>query len=289
MRDGLGEPVSLEFLLPHTGRERQELLKEIDELATYHYKLKLSHENKVRRRFGRTQGQNDADAEDQATADLLQGVVQDLSFGELVQGDADDFASEASSSEDDSSSSSECDSDDESEDSDVETSEDDMLQLPAPPPRERATTFGRSQIAGKSVQKRPSVPSLASSIRRQGSSVSTKLGGPAPPRQVKPSRSLNFHTSRTRPVSPPPVPPPPIPQKYLKQLQLQKPVLPPLPPSSNGASSIEPSNNGLTHNKPLSLGKRKNVVEQLKPPELHHIPQLLPVFMAMLVPGLRPR
>ena len=65
IREGLGQPISLEFLLPHTGKERADILREVDEIARYHYKLKLAHEAKLRRRFVRTQGHQDADAEDE--------------------------------------------------------------------------------------------------------------------------------------------------------------------------------------------------------------------------------
>ncbi|CDO75602.1 hypothetical protein BN946_scf184858.g42 [Trametes cinnabarina] len=42
MRDGLGEPISLEFLLPHTGADRENVLREVDAVALYHYKLKVA-------------------------------------------------------------------------------------------------------------------------------------------------------------------------------------------------------------------------------------------------------
>ncbi len=96
MREGLGEPISLEFLLPHKGQERKDILQEVDEVARYHYKLKLAHEAKLRRRFGRTQGQNDTEAEDEAAAALVNDVVQDLTLSELMMGEAGDYAAEAS-------------------------------------------------------------------------------------------------------------------------------------------------------------------------------------------------
>ncbi|KAF7324255.1 PX-domain-containing protein [Mycena sanguinolenta] len=97
VREGLGEPISLEFLLPHTGQERQVILEEVDKIALYHYKLKVIYEDKLRRRFGRVQAsvaQNDADAEDEATKALVDGVAEEITFGELIQGDAVDLAAE---------------------------------------------------------------------------------------------------------------------------------------------------------------------------------------------------
>ena len=139
VRDGIGDQTSLEFLLPHTGQEREAIMKEIDDVALYHYKLKLAHEDKLRKRFGRTQKQSEADAEDEATAALVQGVVNDISFGALVDGEAEDLAAEASASDDssDSSSSDECDSDDGSDDDDDEDEYEsgEGVKPPPPPPK----------------------------------------------------------------------------------------------------------------------------------------------------------
>ena len=119
VREGLGDPVSLEFLLPHTGKERTDILSEVDAVALYHYKLKVAYEDKVRRRFGKIKGGNDADAEDEASLQaLVQGVVGEISFGDLVQGDAVDLAAEETDESDASSTEYETDSEsDESEDS----------------------------------------------------------------------------------------------------------------------------------------------------------------------------
>lgn len=136
VRDGIGDPTSVEFLLPHTGQDREAIMKEVDDVALYHYKLKLAHEDKLRRRFGRTQKRDDADAEDEATAALVQGVVNDISFGDLIDGDAEDLAAEVSASESSSdySSSDEYDSD---EDSDSDDSEESSVgdKPPPPPPK----------------------------------------------------------------------------------------------------------------------------------------------------------
>jgi hypothetical protein len=50
-RDGLPEPVDLEFLLPDSGPQRRAIMAEVDAVAQYHYRLKLAHEEKIRRRF----------------------------------------------------------------------------------------------------------------------------------------------------------------------------------------------------------------------------------------------
>ncbi|KAG6844898.1 hypothetical protein H0H87_002597 [Tephrocybe sp. NHM501043] len=95
VREGLGSPLSLEFILPHAGKERDDVLNEVDKVALYHYKLKVIYEGKIRRRFGRIQERSgDADIEDEVTQDLVNGVVGEIDFGELIHGDADDVAAE---------------------------------------------------------------------------------------------------------------------------------------------------------------------------------------------------
>ena len=121
VREGLGDPLSLEFLLPHTGLERTNILSEVDEVAMYHYKLKVMYEDKLRRRFGNAQGQRDVDAEDEATQTLVNNVLGEINFGELADGDALDVAAEESDEFDDEYTSSD---DDRSTDEEGTSSED---------------------------------------------------------------------------------------------------------------------------------------------------------------------
>ncbi|KAI0081790.1 hypothetical protein K474DRAFT_1694834 [Panus rudis PR-1116 ss-1] len=270
MRDGLGEPISLEFLLPHPGREREEILKEVDEVARYHYKLKLAYEAKVRRRFGRTQGQSDADAEDQAAAALVNDVVSDLSFGDLVKGDADDLAAEATDDEDDDESSDDDDDDDSSEDSsseesDTGSSESSSTEGPGPSrsrghtPMERSHTIGHSPLTPtRSARDLPVSP-----MQRAAQSLDYGSSPSRPPVQtppLRPSRSMSI------PASPKDLPPVPSSSK-------------PLPPSpfSRQDPGEETSN------------KKRKKADGPKPPELEHIPKLLPLFVEMMRPLLRPR
>ena len=55
VREGMGPPISLEFLLPASEKDRADILSEVDAMATYHYKTKVVYEDKLRRRFGRAQ------------------------------------------------------------------------------------------------------------------------------------------------------------------------------------------------------------------------------------------
>ncbi|KAJ3857420.1 hypothetical protein EV368DRAFT_30340 [Lentinula lateritia] len=164
MREGLGQPISLEFLLPHMGLERTEILAEVDKVALYHYKIKLLYENKVRRRFGRTQAQGDADAEDQVTKALVDGVVGEISFGDLVQGAADDMAAEDaeedSEDDDEDESSTEYETDSES-DSDVSEESNE----PPPPPPPKAVDLRRSRTTASQTPPPPRLMNARSGSR----------------------------------------------------------------------------------------------------------------------------
>ncbi|KIY49231.1 hypothetical protein FISHEDRAFT_29912, partial [Fistulina hepatica ATCC 64428] len=206
VREGLGRPISLEFLLPHTGRERSDVLREVDLVAQYHYKLKLVYEDKLRKRFGKAKGE--ADAEDQATQAMVDSVLAEFSFGESVQGDADDLAAEEAddeSDEDDYYSSSESDGSytTSSDETNTEGSND-----PHQTPRPRTTSYA---------------PNRADTSSRQAT--------PSTFYDVLPQRSLSLKMS-----------PKPAPQRR----------------------------------------KSRKAPETLRPPELKHIPTLLPVFTEMV-------
>jgi hypothetical protein len=47
VREGFPHPVALEFLLPHAGKEREEVMKEIDAVVEYHRKLKVAHHQRM--------------------------------------------------------------------------------------------------------------------------------------------------------------------------------------------------------------------------------------------------
>ncbi|CAK9782241.1 hypothetical protein CC85DRAFT_282255 [Cutaneotrichosporon oleaginosum] len=100
-RDGLPQPFDLEILLPHGGPERVAIMREVDELAQYHYRLKVAHEEKVRKRFAGGAG---ADQQTMEEAALVDSVLQSLSIGDTIMGSAGEIAveeSEESEGEDD--------------------------------------------------------------------------------------------------------------------------------------------------------------------------------------------
>jgi hypothetical protein len=83
-RDGLPQPIDLDFILPHSGPERIAIMAEVDAVAQYHYRLKISHEEKIRRRFDKSVDKKGEEEE----AALLDSVMASLSIGEGVVGEA---------------------------------------------------------------------------------------------------------------------------------------------------------------------------------------------------------
>ena len=259
MRDGVGDRISLEFLLPHTGPEREDIIREVDAVALYHYKLKVAYEAKLRKRFGRTQGMNDADAEDEATAQLVNGVVRDLSFGDVVEGDADDLAAQEDADEDDDSSdeyeSGSGTSSDDSEDEDSDDDDDDASEgssggseterdgtphpdrarnssqrlPPAPPPPAHSRSHTIAHPPSRRRHPSPS-PSPSQAVRR---SADAECPAPVPGRERARTVSLSSHSpvpasSRFKDLPPHPgakdLPlPPPLPsQEPRSTRQLEK-------------------------------------------------------------------
>lgn len=86
-RDGLHDKIDLEFLLPAAGEERLQILREVDAVAAYHYKLKLAYEEKVRRRF-----QKNAATDDEAA--LIDGMIASLNLNDSVVGDMEEVGEE---------------------------------------------------------------------------------------------------------------------------------------------------------------------------------------------------
>jgi hypothetical protein len=113
-RDGLPQPVDLEFLLPDSGPQRQAIMAEVDAVAQYHYRLKVAHEEKIRRRFEKGPP-GDLDVvtgiEESDEAEILDTVMSGLRIDDTAVDMIDD----------DSSSDDEDDDEDEDVDSDHES------------------------------------------------------------------------------------------------------------------------------------------------------------------------
>lgn len=268
-RDGLSsEPLSLEFLLPHATSERAAVLSEVDAVALYHYKLKVAYEERLRRRFGRTQANSDAradaDAEDAAAQALVAGVVDELSFGELMQGDALDVAAADYDSETDSGSSDESSSEGDSDTDSYETAEEDnqVANLPA-----RAKTVSHRGPVSAPAQERRS-----HDVHR----------APAAP-GVRPSRSMTFTGRTPKPKDLAPVPPVPHLARPSVPKSPRKKAFPQSPSRQQRYRSLSRPRPDEADSKVKEKARRKRQPpEPIQPPELQHIPDLLPIFVEMV-------
>jgi hypothetical protein len=298
--DGQRNRITLETLLPAGGEERARIMGEVDEVMQWHYLNKLAHEEKVRRRFGRAQGGQgmDADAEDEATQALVHSVVGEINFGELVRGDADELAAEGTDEEDEDSSEYETDSDD----SEEETTTDESLPETPPPTRLAPPTRSSSVLSPVPLARPQTIQSVA---QRQSSLSSKPLQSQLPPSPQKPptirQRTLSLRSSKSvtsfgksllhAPKDAPPVPP--LPVRFDK----------PLPPDPAGPSSAGLTRRRSTDHLPLlpaetNVGsgpnnthipppprpprKSRKVPATIHPPELKHIPTLLPILIEVV-------
>lgn len=318
VREGLGDPISLEFLLPHKGQERADILSEVDKIAQYHYKLKVLYEDKLRRRFGRAHS-NEADAEDEATQALVNGVVGEINFGDLVRGDVLDLAAE------------ETDEETTSEEEDYSSSEYESGSEEDGSEESRSSFSGKNKPETRPLPRSPLSPSYSTrpnsntnervsradphsdGFRYQSASSSrTVVQGQAAQPGPKRKRSLSLHRSKSmnfslsslsltsrRSQDVPPVPPvPPLPVISKSSYPVPSRPLPPSPPEVQdleavGPPPVPPKDLPQQHTqrqgsrskhalKPAIPEKRKAAEKTLKPPNLDHIPKLLPVFVEMV-------
>ncbi|KAF9221988.1 hypothetical protein BS17DRAFT_736513 [Gyrodon lividus] len=313
--DGEGKKITLETLLPAGGEERAKVMEEVDKVMQWHYLNKIAHEEKVRRRFLRAQGGQgavgmDADAEDEVTQALVHGVVGEINFGELVRGDADELAAEETDEEEDGDEdedSSEYETD--SDGSEEETTTDESLPGTPLLPPSRPSPPARSPSA---LVPPPFSQTIKSVAQRQPSLLSKQ--SQSPPSSHKPptirQRSLSLRSAKSMTFSgksqphgskdPPPIPP--LPARFDK----------PLPPHPAGPSAgltrMQSTDHlpslttrkgvggGSSHAPPPPLPppcpprkSKKKGPTAICPPELKHIPTLLPIFIEMMRPLLCPQ
>ncbi|KAL8276098.1 hypothetical protein RQP46_011480 [Phenoliferia psychrophenolica] len=86
VRDGLPSPVSLEYLLPHAGQARADVLAEVDSIIEYHRKLKSAHHERMRKRLNKG-----AASEADSDAAFVSGVMANLQISS-VMGDVEEVA-----------------------------------------------------------------------------------------------------------------------------------------------------------------------------------------------------
>src|SRR6266403_2851614 len=264
VREGLGDPISLEFILPHTGDERRDTIKEIDEVALHHYKLKVAHESKLRRRFGRA-GVSDTGGDGENTREIVGGLVRDVSLGDFMRGGTMDVAAEEEEDVDDSDESS---SDDEFDTDDGETGSEESSEGSSRPAA-RLRTSPSTPSLPKTIPRRaqepfpPSQPSQLAAVHPPAKSPSPSVASPSSTGTrlrklsltLRKSRSMTFNATRPSPsnnteASPAPVPPVPSLPKTVAQSQSAAPLtasrskqLPALPPPqlSSASTSASPS------------------------------------------------
>lgn len=94
VRDGLPTPVSLDYLLPVGGKERQDVIDEVDEIVEYHRKLKVAHHERMRKRMLKGH-----EKESDADAAFVAGVLENLHLGGMM-GDVADVEAEGSDESD---------------------------------------------------------------------------------------------------------------------------------------------------------------------------------------------
>jgi len=310
VRNGIGDPISLEFILPHAGEERRTIMKEIDEVALHHYKLKVQHESKVRRRFGRV----DVAGEDPAAQDIVDGFMHDFSFGDLMKEDAMDMAAE----EDESDGSDES-SDYESVtgDSETESEESGRSLSPIARPRVSPSTLPVQDSSHRPAEQPfPSSPPLKPTLPpHTDSSAPPRTPSVASPgssgsrirklsQSLRKTRSMTFGSARqtlSNSAEAPPLPPPPVPPLPLSVAQSRSTAsltgrsrppppsrgLPPLPHEAP-AHKRYPTAQKLPQT-PTRPKKKQGASEALKPPELKKMSELLPIFVEMMRPSLFPQ
>jgi Domain of unknown function in PX-proteins (DUF3818) len=247
IREGLGEPISLEFIFPHNDDERREIMKEIDEVALYHYKLKVAYESKLRRRFGRAGGGADKDGDDETTRDIVNGFVRDVSFGDLMRGDMLEVAAEE---EEESSDSYESSSEFESATDGDESESEESTQRPSLQNTGTSAPQRRAQDIVPSSQ-----PKLAFPLPTKSSSPAPTVASPSSAGSrlrklsltLRRSKSMTLDPSRSTPSNnmekPPPLPSLPAPPPA--------PPVPPLPPSVTKSRSTAPLTAERINSKPL--------------------------------------
>ncbi|KAH0839734.1 hypothetical protein J3R83DRAFT_674 [Lanmaoa asiatica] len=297
---GEGNKIALETVLPAGGEERARIMEEVDKVMHWHYLNKIAHEEKLRSRFRRVQkgARTDVDAQDEATRVLINGFAKEFDFSDLVRANADELAAEESDEEEDSD---DDDYDDEDSDDDgtsdedineyetdsVETDEPMHRNLQAPPVRSPTIQPPLSRAAQVVAQ---STPPETSKLSRSQSSLPPRPVAPRPRtlslRSTKSMKLLGKHPT----VDAPPVPPLPV--------YLDKP-LPPHPPGPSSASlprrrstahlaSYPEQGPGGDPHLPSPLPQRlphkprKKAAAATQPPELRHIPALLPIFVEMV-------
>ncbi|WVO13112.1 hypothetical protein L204_100723 [Cryptococcus depauperatus] len=149
-RTGLTQSIDLEFILPYSKQERERIFTEIDAVAMYHYKLKVAHEERIRRRFRHAGDANSPGGTDSGAigegleddAELFNTILSSLSISEAVIGEAGDLGVEDESEEEE---------EDESVFAERDEKESDSSSLISPRLLSQTQNQNQSQVRPRSV------------------------------------------------------------------------------------------------------------------------------------------
>ncbi|KAI6113658.1 hypothetical protein EV401DRAFT_2103590 [Pisolithus croceorrhizus] len=314
--------ISLETLLPAGNEERAAILEEVDQVVRYHYALKVVHEERVRRQFWRSEARGekgsgeDADAATTKQAEAFaHSVAREIGIGELTSGNENEFSADTDGEDDD--------DDDEDDESDATDEEEDSSEFETD--SEERETSEESLPSKQSFPKPIASPTKA--VAHSGSSGpavvphthsrqnTQPLLPHTPPSQEVRQRTFSLRSVRSMTFSRekdrgsrsskesnavPPVPP--LPPQFEKPLPprpsgpstTSSPPMPRRPLTSGGqlpvngrASSVTRIPTPNPRSSPAPQKAKKNASGRVQPPELKHIPLLLPVFVEMMRPLLR--
>jgi Domain of unknown function in PX-proteins (DUF3818) len=292
VREGLpgDEPISLEYILPHVGKERAEILREVDAVALYHYKLKVAYEAKVRRRFMKQKGTTTE--EDMATQAMMNNVIGDMDFGSLLKGDTEDIYAEHGDDDDE-----DDDDDDEDEEDEEDEDEDDDEDEDEEDGEEEDDEGDEDEEEDSSKNLNLNGVDLRAGYDETIGNSSTVSDIPSsddfpPPTGAtsSPSRRPTIsetHLHRSPSLSSPQVPTSASRQNIsqhpspLNPSRMAKTFSPPQAPLASKPATLEESVEA-TPGSGGSKTKRKKEEMDIQPPELKAIPQLLPVFVELV-------
>ncbi len=198
-REGLPREVDLEVILPYAGSERLAIMKECDEVAAYYYKLKVAHEEKIRRRF-----QKDGASEEEAA--FINGIVASLNMNDSIVNDAGEAAADGESS------------DDEDDDSDAEEAAASAFD----PTKDNGAAQWKSVVKDDDASTSSDRTSVHQSVQ---SEVSPLSGGSVENKRSSMDRirnSLDFSRKTEAPTSAPAGPAHPQPQPKIKRRRRSK-------------------------------------------------------------------
>ncbi|WWD05460.1 hypothetical protein V865_003537 [Kwoniella europaea PYCC6329] len=259
-RTGLPQPLDLEIILPASEEERRTVMKEVDSIAEYHYKLKIAHEEKIRRRFrsAAATGPEAAGVGADEEAALLDSVMASLSIGETALAEGGEMADEESEEEE------------EEEEEELEDMRNLNLKV------EDQDESERSSLNSAGLTEEPQNPDesgIGSGSRRRKSSGGSATGQGHRKSFEKIRNSLDFkHTSKE------------------KEKEKDKDKRDPANEPGRPARSPQMPDSAISQGHGRRRKRKgRNADLLLVPPETKAIKELRPLFVEILRPNLRVR